>query len=106
MTKINSPFSTTYPHLDVEENFDPNLLSDPFKWIPQGLFRDLNDNANEQKATGGFVNDNVSGFTDQQMFDAFQNTIFTLQDYRLRLIQLNPNNQTTQITSLFGDYHY
>ncbi len=97
---------TGHPHLDVEENFNPNLAADRFEWIPQGLFRDLNDNTNEQKATGGFVNDNVLGFTNQQMFNAFQNTIYTLQDYRFKLVQLNPNNQTTQVTSLFADYHY
>ena len=97
---------TGHPHLDVEENFNPNLSADHFEWIPQGLFRDLNDNSNEQKATGGFVNDNVSGYTNQQMFNAFQSTIFTLQDYRLKLIQLNPNNQSTEITNLFADYHY
>ncbi len=28
---------TGRPHIDVEENFNPNLNSDVFKWIPQGI---------------------------------------------------------------------
>lgn len=101
-----SPTAGLSSHLNLLENFNPNSATDPFKWIPTGLFYDLKDITNEQKPTGGFVNDNVSNYTNRQMFNAFQSTIYTLQDYRLNLIQQNPNNQSTQITSLFSDYHY
>lgn len=90
-----------------EQDFSPYRLPDHFHWIPQGLFRDLNDARNEQKATGGPVDDNVSNFTNQQMFNAFQSSISTLQDYRVNLIQQNPTNPTTpQVTNLFFQYDY
>ena len=38
---------TGHPNIDVVENFNPNLASDVFRWIPQGLFQDLRDPANE-----------------------------------------------------------
>ena len=31
---------TGHPHLDLEENFDPNLSADHFHWIPEGLYYD------------------------------------------------------------------
>lgn len=92
-----------HPHLDVEESFNPNLASDPFKWIPQGLFYDLRDLSNENAP----VIDQVSGFSNQQMFNAFQSTIFTLADYRAKLLQQNPTNQISAfVTNLFNQYHY
>ncbi len=99
---------TVHPHIDVVENFNPNLLTDPFRWIPQGLFQDLRDNTpNETIVNLRFVNDAVTGYTNAQMFSAFQNTIFTLQDYRLRLIQQNPTNPTSgNVTNLFFQYRY
>ena len=52
------------------------------------------------------VNDQVNGFTTQQMFNALQSDVTTLQQYRSRFIQQNPNNQTNAVTNLFGQYHY
>ncbi|MEO6358137.1 MAG: hypothetical protein ABIU77_04415 [Ferruginibacter sp.] len=98
--------ATGHPHIDVEENFNPNLGTDPFKWIPQGVYQDLRDNTNEILPLG-FVNDNVSNFTNQQMAAAFQSNIFTLQDYKAKLILLNPTNTTiAQVNNFFVQYHY
>ena len=94
--------NTGHPHLDVEEFFNPNLPSDPFQWIPQGIFHDLRDPANE---TNFPVPDQVSGYSNQQMFNAFQSDIYTLQDYRIKLIQQN-NSQTSEIINLFNQYGY
>lgn len=91
-----------YPHIDVLEYFDPNLSTDPFKWIPKGLMLDLMDNTPNEVVP---VIDNVNGFTVQQLFNALQ-SVTTLQQYRLRFIQQNPNNQTAAITNLFAQYHY
>lgn len=102
----NNPLPGLSSHLNLLEDFSPYRLPDPFHWIPQGLFYDLMDTRNEQKLTGGPVDDNVSNYTNQQMFNAFQSTIFTLQDYRIKLIQQNLNNQTTQVTNLFFQYGY
>lgn len=92
-----------YPHIDVLEYFDPNLSTDSFKWIPKGLMLDLMDNTPNEVVP---VIDNVNGFTVQQLFNALQSDVTTLQQYRLRFIQQNPNNQTAAITNLFAQYHY
>ena len=52
------------------------------------------------------INDQVSGFTIALMFNALQSDVLSLQQYRARFIQQNPNNQTTNITNLFAQYHY
>ncbi|MEO9146177.1 MAG: hypothetical protein ABI237_11540, partial [Ginsengibacter sp.] len=96
---------TGHPHLDVEENFNPNLAADRFEWIPQGLFYDLRDPANETNPPNP-VNDLVSGYTNAQMFSTFQSNIYTLQDYRARLLQTVSNPTSGQVTGLFAQYHY
>jgi len=102
-------FSNNYPvdkassHLNLLESFDPKKTTDPFHWIPQGLFYDLLDPANE---TGVPVLDQVSGYTNQQMFNAFQSNIVTLQDYRARLLQTTTNSTSVYVTNLFNQYNY
>lgn len=88
------------------QNDCPNLPTDRFKWIPQGLFYDLLDPANETIANFNFVNDYVSGYTNAQMFDAFQSNVFTLQDYRTRLLSQTSNPTSQYVTDLFFQYHY
>lgn len=88
------------------EDFSPYRTNDHFHWIPQGLFYDLKDTRNEQKATGGPVDDNVSGYTNQQMFNAFSSSTTTPGSYRTNLLQQNGNNQSTQVTSLFTQYDF
>lgn len=87
------------------ENFIPNLPADPFKWIPKGLMLDLMDNGEPFPITQ--VNDNVSGYTIQQLFAAMQSDITTVAQYRARLVQQNPNNPTSnQISALFTSYNF
>ncbi len=93
---------TGHPHLDVLEAFDPNLQSDPFNWIPKGLFYDLKDYNNERTP----ILDEVSGYTNQQMFNAFGSSITSLSSYRTNLLQQNNNNQSAAVTNLFGQYGY
>lgn len=97
-----------HPYIDVDKYFYPNLSSDYFKWIPKGLFQDLRDNRNDLLAVPQRVaiNDQVNGFTNQQMFNALQWDITTLAQYQVRFKQQNPNNQTALITNLFGQYNY
>ena len=99
------PNGINHPHIDVLENFDPNLSTDddPFRWIPKGLMQDLMDNTPGEIFP---VTDNVNGFTIQQLFNAMQSDVNSIQQYRGRLIQQNPGNQTNAITNLFGQYHY
>ena len=103
-SSFNCNFTGTgHPHIDVEENFNPNLGTDPFKWIPQGVYQDLRDNTNE---TGIPVIDQVSAYTNQQMFNAFQPNIYTLQDYKLKLLQTTSNSTSSFVPNLFAQYHY
>ncbi len=105
--KNNDPIVGLSSHLNLLENFSPYRTSDPFYWIPTGLFYDMIDTRNEQKATGGPVDDNVSGYyTNQKLFDAFNSSITTLGAYKTNLLVQNSNNQATQVTSLFSQYGY
>ncbi len=90
-------------HLNLLEDFSPVRANDPFRWIPQGLFYDLFDIRNE---TTNPVTDNVSNYTNQQMFDAIDSDITTITQYRQRLLQENNNNQSVQVTNLFAQYNY
>jgi hypothetical protein len=93
----------TNTHIAVLENFDPNFTPDPFRWIPKGLMEDLIDNTQNETSP---VIDNVNGFTIAQLFNALQSDVTSVQIYRARFIQQNLNNQTTNITNLFAQYHY
>lgn len=76
-----------------------------FMYDNTGLFYDLFDPANETNPPYP-VTDLVSGYTNAQMFDTFQSNIFTLQDYRTRLLQTVSNPTSVQVTDLFAQYHY
>lgn len=93
---------TGHPNLDVLENFNPNLSSDPFKWIPKGLMEDLIDDTPNEI----LVNDHVSGLTIQQIFTALQSDVSTMSQYKARLLQQIGNGQLTQINNLFSSYNY
>ncbi len=94
---------TGHPHLDVEENFNPHLTADPFHWIPQGLYYDLNDVTNE---TGIPVLDAVSGYTNAQLFNAFTSSIYNYHDYRVKLLQQTTNPTSANVSTLFTQYGY
>lgn len=100
------PNGTNYPHLEVLENFNPNLSSDPFHWIPKGLFYDLNDTRNDFLFDPSMINDQVSGYTNQQLFNAFQSNIYTLQDFRIKLLQTTTNSTSAFVPNLFSQYGY
>lgn len=102
----NAPVAGLNSHLNLLEDFSPFRTNDPFHWIPQGLYYDMVDNRNDIFFNPAAVNDNVLGYTNQQMFNAFQSTIFTLQDYRVNLLQHNGNNQAVEVTNLFNQYGY
>jgi hypothetical protein len=97
----NNPISGFSSHLNVLENFDPTS-SAHFHWIPVGLYYDMMDIRNENSP----VIDQVSGYTNQQFFNAFSSSITSLGSYKTNLLQQNGNNQSTQINSLFTQYGY
>ncbi|MEX8546061.1 MAG: hypothetical protein V5804_00540 [Mucilaginibacter sp.] len=98
----NSPVYGLSSHLNLLEDFSPYRTNDPFFWIPQGIFYDLKDTRNETSP----VTDQVSGYTNQQMFNAFNSSINSLAGYKSSLLQLNGNNQSGAVTYLFSQYGY
>jgi hypothetical protein len=95
-------------HQIALENFDPNFTTAPFHWIPKGLFYDMMDGRNDFLAIPLFVNidDQVSVYTNQKFFDAFNSNITSLGAYQQNLLQQNVGNQSAQITNLFQQYGY
>ena len=100
----NPPTNTDHANILVLENFNPTLSSDPFRWIPKGLMEDMMD-IGEPTSTYP-VNDQVSGFSIAQLFNALQSDISSVTAYKTRIIQQNPGNQTTQVGNLFSSYNY
>ena len=95
-------------YLNAVENFNPNLNNpnrDPWQWIPQGLPYDLFDDKNDA-ALGGFIIDNVAGYTAQQCFNALQSDVRTIPAFRNRLLQQNAFSQQSQVNALFNAYNY
>lgn len=103
---IYFPISTLGAHLNAIEDFSPNRPSDPFRWIPEGLFNDMFDNRNDLVIYNGPVDDNVFGFTNQQLFQSLDPDVKSMPQYRVRILSENGNNQSTQVQQLFGQYNY
>jgi hypothetical protein len=104
----NNPINLFSSHLNVLENFDPTSTAH-FHWIPVGLYYDMMDTRNDKTAvpwTGINIDDQVSGYTNQQFFKAFSSSIGTLGSYKTNLLQQNSNNQATQVNSLFTQYGF
>lgn len=101
-----SPTAGLSSHLNLLENFNPNSATAHFKWIPKGLFYDLNDTRNDFLFDPTMTNDQVSGYTNQQLFNAFQSNIYTLQDFRIKLLQTTTNSTSAFVPNLFSQYGY
>ncbi|NJO03798.1 MAG: hypothetical protein HC880_20940 [Bacteroidia bacterium] len=94
------------PYLDALEAYNPTLQADPFRWIPEGVYLDLMDDTPGERTPAFAINDQVAGYTNQQMFSAFNGSVRSPQAYRDRLLQLNNNNQVVQVINLFQQYGY
>ena len=66
-------------------------------WIPTGMFFDLADGFSSSEPT-----DNIQGFSNSQMFNAFSPNVRSLCNYKDRFIQLNPNVTTAQFNGVFA----
>jgi hypothetical protein len=98
----NWPVPGLSSHLNYLENFDPNNLNDPFRWIPDGIYYDLLDARNEAFP----VIDNVVGYTNQQFFAVLQPDVKSVSAFRERLLSQNGNNQAVEVNQLFNSYHH
>ncbi len=94
-------------NLNALENHNPNLTADVHRWIPQGICYDLIDNRNDFVTIGNTrPNDNVSGYTTQQCFNALLPNVRDIPAFKDRLLIQNGNNQQSQLNQLFSDYGY
>ncbi len=84
------------------ETYDPDFIYDPNRWIPKGLMWDLMDEAAENTP----VHDNVYGYNNKKIFDALDNDVKTMQQFRNRLLQENGNSYSSAVYILFHDYHF
>ncbi|MCY7293406.1 MAG: hypothetical protein LH615_14600, partial [Ferruginibacter sp.] len=92
-------------YLNAIENFNPNNTGDVQRWIPKGLPYDLSDNRDDFNF-GASYHDEVSGYTNQQIFNALQSDVRSILVFRDRLLQQNGNNQSVQVNGLINEYHY
>lgn len=91
-------------HLNLLEDFSPNRMNDPPRWIPEGIYYDLIDDLNDFIVYGGPIEDNVTGFTNQQFFNAMDIDVRSMPQFRARFFSENGFNQA--VTNLFTQYHY
>ncbi|GAB2653341.1 hypothetical protein GCM10027036_03290 [Flavihumibacter cheonanensis] len=102
----DSPISGLSSNLNLLENFNPTILRDPFNWIPQGLYYDLMDNRNDDQGDYVPLFDNVAGYTFQQLFNSLDSDVSSIQNYKIRLLNENGNNQATGVNTIFTFYGY
>lgn len=105
----NIPVAGLNSNINLLEDFSPaRTVADPFFWIPQGLYYDLIDNRNDNLAVPPRVllNDVVTGYTNQQFFNALDADINNLPAYRIRLLNENGNNQAAGVNVIFNFYGY
>lgn len=102
----NSPAYGLSSHLNLLEDFSPVRNADPFHWIPQGIYYDMIDNRNDKPFIRVDIDDQVTGYTNQQFFNSLDDDINSLPAYRQRLLNENGSNQSVQVTNLFNAYGY
>jgi hypothetical protein len=96
-------------HVNLLEDFSPRRTNnDPFAWIPQGLFYDLVDNRNDeiQNPPRVALNDAVSSYTNQELFNALDDDVTSVPAYRIRLLQENLNRDAAGVTTIFAYYNF
>lgn len=99
-----SPEPTLSSHLNALEDFD-NHRTNPDHWIPMGLYYDLIDNRNDQAFGRVNLIDQVSGYTNQQFFNALDADIRSLPAFRVRLLNENGNSQAAGVNTIFTFYN-
>ena len=89
------------------EDFEPgrSVTLDPNRWLAKGLFYDMIDPAGNESQVSTIV-DNVSGFTNQKFYQALQNDVNSMSDYKAKFLQQNNFSQQNEINALFTEYGY
>jgi hypothetical protein len=92
----------------IAKKYSPNRLTDPHRWIPEGIYYDMMDFRNDRlvvKPTVEITNE-VNWFTNLQFNNALESNVKSMPAFRTRFIQQNGNGQLTQINTLFTWYNY
>ena len=103
---LNFPVTSLGAHWNAIEDFSPNRPADVFNWIPEGIYFDLIDNRNDLVVYNGPIDDNIFGYTNEQLFQSLDPDVKSMPQYRNRLLAENGNNQFAQVIQLFDQYHY
>ncbi|WP_233882153.1 hypothetical protein [Tenacibaculum piscium] len=102
--------------LNTFENFDPrnrpNNIAKSFYsfgsgwtgWMPCGIMHDLMDEDIDEVRTG--FDDNVSGYSIRNIYDALDRGIESPQAFRDRLLSENGNRDEADVRELFEAYHW
>jgi hypothetical protein len=98
------PIGMLTSHTRYLEEYNPKEPLDAYRWVPIGLYYDLIDPASGQEAVSGIL-DNVDQFNNNLLWRAITHpsTPLNLNDFRIRLNSLLPNN-TTSTNQLFQQY--
>jgi len=96
----NTPVFGLSSHMNWLEDFSPNRVGDVFRWIPVGLYNDLIDDRDENVP----LLDRVNLYTNQQLFNALDNDVFSLDQFRIRLLIENNNLQANEVNQIFALY--
>lgn len=88
------------------EDYSPYRIENTIRWLPIGLYYDLLDNRNDLVGTRIALDDQVSGYTNKQFFDALDGDIKSPQNFKQRLLLENNNNQVQGVNTIFTFYNY
>lgn len=101
--RYGNNFSIGETWISYIENFEPNISSGTWNWIPDGVMHDLLDGG-EPGFTDVF--DKVYGYSIQQCYGSLDPDIITVQSYKNRFILESGSAQQDNIHSLFKTYGY
>ncbi|MGN7512824.1 MAG: hypothetical protein ACTHOM_00510 [Allomuricauda sp.] len=108
--------------LNAFENFDPikkpnNIAKSQYRdrygntsnigwtgWIPGGIMNDLMDTNVDMIRTG--FNDNVSGYSIKDIYDALDSGVESPQEFRDRLLNEKNNKDSKDVRALFKAYYW
>jgi hypothetical protein len=100
----NFPIFGLSSHTNSIEDFSPNRTSDRHRWIPEGIYYDMIDDRNDRNFNPVLPIDNVTGFTNLQLFNALDNDVRSMPQFRTRFLSENGFNQA--VVNLFSEYYY
>ena len=100
-----NPTANLSSHIIFLEAYQPHKKDDPNAWIPKGLMFDLVDGNTELFRQSG-ITDDVSGFTNAQLYKALQEDVKDVYEFKYKLLMQNNFHQQSAVNELFKQYGY